>query len=81
MLEDQHYTVSVSLTISNGSYTVTNTASFSELTTGLSCVFLFFTFHVTATTPSSLSPHPSRSTSVFSTTTSSPTIQGMVTMV
>ncbi len=28
--EDQHYTVSVSLTIINGSYTVTNTTSFSE---------------------------------------------------
>ncbi len=32
VLEDQHYTVSVSLTIINGSYTVTNTTSFSELT-------------------------------------------------
>ncbi len=30
VLEDQHYTVSVSLTIINGSYTVTNTTSFSE---------------------------------------------------
>ncbi len=28
--EDQHYTVSVSLTIINGTYTVTNTTSFSE---------------------------------------------------
>ena len=32
VLEDQHYTVSVSLTIINGSYTVTNTNSFGELT-------------------------------------------------
>ncbi len=32
VLEDQHYTVSVSLTIINGSYPVTNTTSFSELT-------------------------------------------------
>ena len=31
VLEDQHYTVSVSLTIINGTYTVTNTTSFSEL--------------------------------------------------
>ena len=30
VLEDQHYTVSVSLTIINGTYTVTNTTSFSE---------------------------------------------------
>ncbi len=33
VLEDQHYTVSVSLTIINGTYTVTNTTSFSELIT------------------------------------------------
>ncbi len=33
VLEDQHYTVSVSLSIINGSYTVTNTTSFSELIT------------------------------------------------
>ena len=30
VLEDQYYTVSVSLTIINGTYTVTNTTSFSE---------------------------------------------------
>ena len=30
VLEDQHYTVSVSLTIINGTFTVTNTTSFSE---------------------------------------------------
>ena len=33
VLEDQHYTVSVSLTIINGTFTVTNTTSFSELIT------------------------------------------------
>ena len=33
VLEDQHYTVSVSLTIINGTYTVTTTTSFSELIT------------------------------------------------